>query len=234
MKNWITLAIIGMALHTTAQTNNIAHFSVWKPKAGQEQNFEQGYKKHLQWHASNEDAWSWYGWYIISGPRVDYFIDASFQHAWSDFDKPVNPAGDAADNALHTEPFGDFKGSFKVKYLPSLSIADAQSLQSNFLRYITLTVTDGEQAKSCLEKLKASYQAKGLKHFLVYEMIDGGQLDQFLLLIGYNNFEAFGQTDNIREELSNIERQLKTKVFTGIHSENLRYKADMSLFPSTP
>jgi len=234
MKNWITLAIIAMAMHSTAQTNNIAHFSVWKLKPGQEQNFEQGYKKHLQWHALNKDTWNWYGWYIISGPRVDYFIDATFQHAWNDFDKPVNPAGDAADNTLHTEPFGDFKGSFKVKYLPSLSIADIQSLQSNFLRYITLTVTNGEQAKTCLEKLKAVYQAKGLKHFLVYEMVDGGPLNQLILLIGYNNLEAFGQTDNIREELSNIESQLKSKVFTEIYSENLRYKVDMSLFPSTP
>ncbi|WP_162915392.1 hypothetical protein [Paraflavitalea soli] len=232
MKNWITIALICMTMHTTAQNNNIAHFSVWKPKHGQEHNFEQGYKQHLQWHAANKDRWNWYGWYVISGPRVDYFIDATFQHAWSDFDRPVNPAGDAADNALHTEPFGDFKGSFKVKYLPALSIADTQSLQSNFLRYITLTTTDMTQAKSCLAKLKNLYQTKGLKHFLLYEMVDGGQLNQLLLLIGCHNFEAFGQTDNIREELSNIENQLQRKVFTEIQAENLRYKADMSLFPS--
>lgn len=189
--------------------------------------------QHLQWHALNKDTWSWYGWYVISGPRADYFIDATFHHAWSDFDKPVNPAGDAADNAFHTEPFGDFMGSLKVKYLPQLSLADTNSLQSNFLRYITLTVTDLAQAKACIGKLKALYQAKGQQHFLVYEMVDGGSLDQLLLLIGYPNFAAFGRTDNIREELANIESQSKLKVFTEINAENLRYKADMSLFPAT-
>jgi hypothetical protein len=233
MKRLLSIGFLFAVGSVAAQTNTIAHFSVWQPKWGQDQNFEEGYKKHLQWHAANKDTWSWYGWYVISGPRVGYFIDATFDHAWSDFDKPVNSAGDHADNALHTEPFGDFKFSYKVKYLPQLSIANGTSLQSPLLRYINLTVTNDEQAKACIEKLRASYQSKGVQNFLVYEMMDGGSLNQLMVLIGYNNFDAFGKTDNIGEELSGIESLLKVKVFTAISSESWRYQAGMSLFPPT-
>jgi hypothetical protein len=231
MKKLITVLLLFSVVLVSAQTNTIAHFSVWKPKSGYEQNFENGYKKHLQWHSGSGDKWSWYGWYIISGPRAGYFVDATFNHSWADFDKPVDPVGDAADNILHTEPFGDFLFGFKVKYLPQLSIADGKGLQSNFLRLITLTVTDVEQGKGCIEKLKAVYQARGLKSFLLYELVDGGNLNRLLLLIGYSNFEEFGKTETIHEELSKIENSLKVKLFTEIISENLKYKPDMSLFP---
>ncbi|WP_315822660.1 hypothetical protein [Paraflavitalea speifideaquila] len=233
MRKLLTIGLLLVVASTAAQTNTIAHFSVWHPKPGQGEQFEKGYKKHLQWHAANKDTWSWYGWYVILGPRVGYFIDATFDHSWSDFDKPVNPAGDHADNALHTEPFGNFKLSYKVKFLPQLSIANATSLQSTFLRYITLTVTDIEQAKLCIEKLKTNYQTKGVQNFLVYEMADGGSLNQLLVLIGYNNIEAFGKMDNIREELSRIENLQQVKVFTEVVSETWRYQAAMSLFPSS-
>ena len=103
----------------TAQENNLAQFAIWKPKAGNEQLFATGYKQHLVWHKTNNDTWDWYGWYIISGPNWGMFVDATFNHNWNDFDNPVNPAGDKADNALHVHPFGDVLSVFKVSLVRS-------------------------------------------------------------------------------------------------------------------
>jgi hypothetical protein len=103
--------------------NNVAHFSFWKPKPGQANNFENGYKQHLKWHRENGDKWSWYGWYVISGTRDEQFVDATFNHTWSDFDNSVKPSEDGADNNLHTYPFGDVEIGYKMINLTSLSIS---------------------------------------------------------------------------------------------------------------
>ncbi len=76
----------------------------------------------------NNDPWDWYGWYVISGERSGHFIDATFGHSWSDFDNPVNPAGDGADNDLHTEPFGNFIMGYKL----SLSSRTKHNRQHRF------------------------------------------------------------------------------------------------------
>jgi hypothetical protein len=225
----VALFIPGM-LH--AQGHTVAHFSVWKPQAGQTQDFDNGYKQHLRWHQLNKDTWSWYGWYVLSGPRNGLFIDATFNHAWSDFDHPVNPAGDAADNALHTEPFASFLGGYKMVFLPRLSTGGEELLQSKFLRIITLMVTDIEAGKALLEKWKE--QAAPPSPFQVYKMADGGNLNQLQLLFGYSSFEALGTAENLAETLMTVQAGTKNKVIDSITAETLVFKPDMSLLANRP
>src|SRR5687767_11966933 len=130
----LTVLFSFAALLAHGQQNNIAHVSIWLPKAGNELNFENGYKQHLKWHAVNNDRWDWYGWYVISGDRTGHFIDATFGHPWSDFDHSVNPAGDGADNDLHTVPFGHFIRGYKLAFMPELSTTDSLVLKAKFLR----------------------------------------------------------------------------------------------------
>lgn len=213
-----------------AQDGQVAHFSFWKPKPGHEINFENGYKQHLNWHKANGDRWAWYGWYIISGPRDGQFVDATFNHAWGDFGKPVKPAEDGADNQLHTYPFGDFIARSKWVYLPNLSMADSNSLQSKYLRLVSIQVTDLVLGKKVMEKLKSNYQSAGTGPFMTFKLVDGGDCNQLFLLIGLNSFSAYSQFENLQEELSGIETAMKIKTITSITSETLVYRADMSLF----
>lgn len=229
-------AFIGTLLllygNVMAQENQVAHFSFWKPRAGLEKNFENGYKQHLQWHKANSDTWAWYGWYIISGTRAGLFVDATFNHAWSDFDKPVKPAEDDADNRLHTYPFGDFIGGAKMVYLPAMSISDSNSLKSKFLRLVMINVTDLVAGKKLIEKLKTTYQAAGIRSFMTFKLVDGGDCNQLCLLIGLNSFAEYGRFENLSEELSSIEQAMKIKAIHSMTSETLVYRADMSLFPN--
>ena len=211
--------------------NNIAHFTIWKPTPGKESNFEAGYKKHLQWHTDNGDKWNWLGWYVILGPRVGWFIDASFNHTWADFDKPVKPAEDRHDSRLHVSPFGDYQYNYKVAFLPALSISDTGSLKSKYLRMLTLQVTSMDTAIKVIDKLRAVYQGKGSKCFLTYKMADGGQLNQFHLFIGFNSYEDYGKSENILEEISQAESSLKVKTVSSVVSETWMYLPAMSWFP---
>jgi hypothetical protein len=208
---------------------NIAHFSFWKPKPGMEKDFENGYKKHLEWHKANNDPWEWYGWYVISGPRDGWFVDATLNHAWADFDQSVKPADDNADNQLHTYPYGDFQKGCKLLQIPSLSIANGNSLKTKLLRLVTLSVTNTGAAKQVLAKLKGIYQQKQAGDFLTFQLVDGGDLNQFVILIGLNSFADYGKVDHIQDDLDTIQTSLKIKAVSLLSSETLLYKADMSL-----
>ena len=209
--------------------NNVALFSFWKPKPGDEKNFENGYKQHLKWHKDNADKWNWCGWYFAFGSRDDQFLDATFNHSWGDFDKSVKPAEDGADNSIHTYPFADYQMGYRMINLPDLSISDSNSLKSKLLRLVTITVTNIDSGKAVLEKLKAIYKAKGMKTFMAFKMVDGGNLNQFIILIGLSGTEEFSKVENLQEELTSIEALLKIKTITMLTSETLVFRADMSL-----
>jgi len=226
------LLFTGTAL---AQDHGIAAFSIWRPKAGMEQRFEAGYKQHLQWHQRNGDKWDWYGWYIISGKNFGQFVDATFDHAWNDFDHPVNPAGDGADNNLHTDPFGDYLTAFKVTRMEEASSTDTIGLRSKFTRLITIKFTDPDAARKILIQLKEKRATKGsTKNFQCFRVVDGDNLCQRLIMIGLPDLSSFERTENIEEDLAEIERLVKPGAIREIISEMLLYRGDMSLFAELP
>ncbi|SFD22585.1 hypothetical protein SAMN05518672_1011134 [Chitinophaga sp. CF118] len=209
---------------------HIAQFAVWKPKPGLEKKFENGYKQHLLWHKNSGDTWNWYGWYVVSGPQDGCFIDATFGHKWEDFDKPVSPAEDGADNELHTVPFGDFLWRYKVEKLPHLSTPDSSVLNAKLLRLISLSVSELPAALKLMEKLK-DREMDSILGFQIYKMVDGGDLNQLIILIGCNSFKEFGKTAHFQEEIAALEIASEVKVINSIRSETLLYKPEMSLLP---
>lgn len=226
----LTLLLLFFSTRLTAQ--HVAQFVAWKPKAGAEQQFEKGYRQHLLWHKANRDPWSWYGWFIISGPRNGQFIDATIDHAWSDFDHPVQPAGDRADNELHVFPYGELQTVIKATRLPALCTGDAGSLRLKFVRMITLQVTDINTGIRLIGELKQNWPAAvPLKDLLVYKIIDGGNINQLVLFWGFNSLEAYGSSELLQEALSAAETALKVRAVEALTSETLVYRADMSLFP---
>ncbi len=59
--------------------------------------FEEGYRRHLQWHASHNDQLVWYAWTIDSGPRKGDFADGTFGATFAGLDGRPDPHGDGAD-----------------------------------------------------------------------------------------------------------------------------------------
>ena len=94
------------------ESGNVARVLIWQLKPGMTRDFEEGYKRHLDWHRRHNDTWAWHGWMIASGERDGYFMDASFQHRWTDFDSPVVPsAEDSADNDLNVATYADVRSA---------------------------------------------------------------------------------------------------------------------------
>ncbi len=60
------------------------HFVTVNP--GQALEFEAAYKGHLEFHARNNDNWSWHTWQVVNGKDFGQYIVRTGNHSWSDFD----------------------------------------------------------------------------------------------------------------------------------------------------
>lgn len=216
-----------------AQDNRIAQFSIWQPKEAQAAAFQRGFQQHIKWRKAAGDVWEWHGWYFASGPRIGHFIEATFNHAWSDFDSPVDPVEEAVDKQQNVYPFGDVRSAFKAFYLKDQSIATSASLRSKMIRMVTINVTDMPSAIKIIDRYKNSFRSNSdVSTLMAFKVIDGGNANQLILLIGANSWEQYGKTENIQDQLANIENSLKLKsTIERVTSETLVFQQDMSLVP---
>ena len=226
MKTLTALMLLLLPLIGSAQSRNLAQFVTWQPKPGMEKQFEEGYKKHLEWHRDHGDTWNWYGWFFLSGPRAGQFMDATIDHAWGDFDSPVDPAGDRADNQINTVPYADFQQASKLNAIPHLSSPGKDGLKSKYLKMITMDVVDDYSANFRIQRLKNRYSNRNeLKFFVTYKTVDGGRLNNWYILIGADSWADLEQTADAGERL------IDSAVFKSVLSETLIFRADMSRFP---
>lgn len=233
MKRIILLVALfsGTAL---AQDNRIAQFTMWQAKETQAAAFQRGYLQHLKWRKAAGDPWEWYGWYITSGPRIGWFIEATFNHAWSDFDgRPVDPSEENVNLIQSVLPHADIRSTFKAYFLKDQSIANSGSLRSKMIRMVTIRVTDMPAAIRVIDRYKNSFRSNSdVTTLMAYKVIDGGNANQLILLIGANSWEQYGKTENILDQMNNIENSLKLKTIDGITSETLAFSLEMSLSDS--
>lgn len=227
MKTIILLTLLLPAM-VHAQSRSLAQFVTWKPKAGMQQQFEEGYKKHLEWHKDAGDTWNWYGWFFISGERTGQFMDATIDHAWGDFDKPVDAAGDRADNEKNTMPYADLTGSYKLDAISNLSHFGQYGLRAKYMKLICLQVIDAYGATFRVRNIKNWYaDKKGIQYFVTYKTFDGGRMDHWYILIGADSWADFEAAAEVGEKLLR-----DSGVFKSVTSETLLYRHDLSRFPS--
>lgn len=230
----IILIVILLSGSVLAQDNRIAQFTVWQPKETQAASFQRGYLQHLKWRKTAGDPWEWHGWYITSGPRIGWFIEATFNHAWSDFDgRPVDPNEENVSLNQTVLPFADIRSTFKAYFLKDQSIVNSGSLRSKMIRMVTLRVTDLPAAIRVVDRYKNSFRSNSdVTTLMAYKVVDGGNANQLILLIGSNSWEQYGKTENILDHLNNIETSMKVKTIDGVTSETLVFSLEMSLSDS--
>jgi hypothetical protein len=85
----LSLAVLylaaGVAFAQSAP-DKICEVHINKVKPGMAAEYEQGRAKHMAWHKSQNDAWSWDTWEITTGPETGAYLISSCGHPWKDFD----------------------------------------------------------------------------------------------------------------------------------------------------
>lgn len=235
----LILFILGITMKIDAQDHdsNLARFTVLIPKDGMQRQFEDGYKRHLQWHIDNGDTWNWYGWTIASGKRLGYFVDATFGRSWADFDKPVNPAKDSADLDINVRPFAKAYTQFVCAFLPEFSRGTNADLSAALPQIISFKINPGQEL--AFEKFLAGFHKEWQKNepeqnYLWYRIEDGEDVPQYLLFLPHWNFTEKRKTENFLAKLWKQNPSLQSVFQTSvaeISGETMRYRADMTYIP---
>jgi hypothetical protein len=226
-------------------TGLAARIVVIKPKEGMQKQFEEGYKRHLEWHRRNKDSWVWYGWQIIAGSRLGYFMDGTFGHRWENFDAAVSPAEDAADNALNVAPYGDFLSLGHYILRPDISRGklledQAPSAFLELLHYRVHPGREGDFEEVMLKVHEAVGKSQPSRRYTWYQLINGGEQSTYILFVPHNKLSELQSsqksltgllTESYPPQEAKRLLELLRAATRDAHSETLRYRADLSYFP---
>jgi len=219
-------------------TDTVFVFFEYKIKDGMDDAFNAGYERDLEWHKSQKDNWSWVGWYVSNGERRDRFIDATPNHAWSDFDNwKVNGSLNAKLNKIHWAPYVENPtGGYKI-ILPSFSNSTANWFKSRSLQVHTIKIEISKE-KVFLDFLRdfkvfLKTYLKGT-HFVWMKTASGGSTNEYQLFICLKKreqMEFVSKIFNATEMPNEVWKNYTTSVTSNI-SEMWGYEPTMSLYPN--
>ncbi len=222
-------AILGAALftmvsslsHAQSAPGQFARIVILKPKPGQASEFSAGYKRHLGWHKSNNDPWTWHGWTFVLGERTGQFMDGTFGHALTNFDHAVNPAADSADNDVNVSPYADFVSHGIYERLEAASSGALLPDASPFLALSTFTVRPGHEPtfEAAIARLA---KRPGGQRVSWYKLKVGGPLSQYLLMRPVQTFSGGAALPEIELPVGLVEHA---------QSELLRHQPALSYAP---
>jgi hypothetical protein len=218
------------------------HFNRIKP--GMTQQYEAGRKKHMAWHKSQNDAWSWYVWEVLTGDGTGSYVVGTFQHNWKDLDaREKFNAGDTLDaNASMGASLASEAMSYYV-YRADLSLAPEAATPAPLIS-VTHFMVNQEGVNDFVEAVKkigdaikkTNYPLAGPSRW--YQLVNGGETPHFVLVGDRANWAAFQpptmkSLDTMVEEAYGKEAGdaiLATlrKAVRSTYTETLQYRPDLS------
>lgn len=244
------LSAILLSLTLAAQTTpskNVAQIFVNQIKPGTQQSYEQGRKRHMNWHRGQNDTWAWYVWQTATGEDTGSYLVGSFDHEWKDFDGRAK--FEAADNTDAAAQMGAYEVASPMMFYAR---RDDLSLTTGPLNYTAPLVSvthfmlqpDGTTAFTDAVKQvgdgirKTNYPAKP-SHW--YQLMNGGPGPHFVLVSERQSWADFQPLDKTLEAMMTeaygadqgaaILSSLR-KAIRSTRTEALQYRPDLSYVPA--
>ena len=233
IRSLLTITALLLPLAAVAQEDaNVARMVVWQTKPGMARDFEEGYKRHLDWHRKNNDTWTWRGWTIVSGEHFGYFVDGTFFHTWKELDTPVSPAADSADNGVNVMPYAEIRSAAFYEAVPALTNLSSQQLAAPLLTFGYFDIQPGRAAE--FESLMKDAVASVSDHTSRYALlrpVDG--VTAYLLLLPAGNQQELGvQSALLQSLLRSVTQHAKQEsIVTRYRTETASYRSELSNAP---
>jgi len=249
----IVAALLTLSAAAVAQMQGgpVTRVYVNRVKSGMEQQYEAGRKKHMAWHRSQNDTWSWYVYQVLTGENTGSYVVVTPGHNWKDFDgRDQFEKADAADAAAN---LGPSQASSTLSYyvnLPNLARpapGEASAAAQAPAPYVTVLsfrlspegVPDFIAAvKKITEGMtKTNYP---YLHSEWFSLANGGQGPEFVLVSDRRTFadmqppektldammqEAFG------DEGAAVMKSVRNS-YRSTYTELLQYRPDLSYVPA--
>lgn len=226
-------------------TPTVGHIYITAPKAGMEQQYEAGRKKHMDWHKRQNDTWGWNTWQVLTGDHAGMYVTGTLSHRWKDFDEYGKlETADTADAVANMGAYSASTVNFFVGFLADVSRppeGSGPSPMSELIHFQLKQGKDGEFRHAIKRIHEAIGKTSWPAHYLWYELLDGGEHPAYTLVLPMKTWadmapldppfpvmleKAFG-----REDAAAILKELDGSIH-GQRSEIVRYRADLSYVPA--
>lgn len=240
----VFFAVAAVLPITAQQTGRVAEIHINRVNPGMAARYEAGRKKHMAWHKSQNDPWSWYVWEVLTGEGTGSYVVGTFQHQWKDFDTrdKFNQA-DKADAQTNMGPY--LAGDHMSYYLYRADLSSGPEVFPPAAKLLSVTHfmlhADGvndflDGAKKIREAMtKTNYPQQGATHW--YQLANGGEAPHFVLVgerAGWANFELPEKPfDAMMEEAYGKEQgaailATTRRAIRSVYTEAVQYRPDLS------
>ena len=226
--------------------NNVCRVYFFKPKPGADAQYEAGRKKHMQFHRTQKDTFTWGTWLIQTGENTGTYVTSTCGHAWKDFDEWEKRMGkaDTADSNINLVPnAGATWDGFYVERA-DLSLAPPNRPPAAMTAVTIYVLKPGAAPDfiGAVTKINAALQKSSdiPKNSTWLQLINGGEGPSFVLLSDRNSYadmapgpksiidavtDAYGQetSDQIFKTIRNSTAHVSTEL--------AEYRADLSYVP---
>jgi hypothetical protein len=243
-----TVCLALLALPAAAEemgAGAIGRVSVWGVRQGMGKQFEQGLKKHNDFHKRHNDNWVFGTWQILSGENTGRYYRGTFDHQWSDFDaeEKLGPEDDA-DAAVNLDPYmepGATSYYAKLKDMSRPWEGTGPSPMSTLI-WFEVKIDQEDEFMLLMHRVhEAILKTSWPVHYTWYRLVNGGEEPAFVLALPRKNFadmappsmsfDAMLEQALGREEARSVSSRLNSTL-RGTHSELIRYRPDLSYEPA--
>jgi hypothetical protein len=193
--------ICSLALPAQAADGAAAHFFVYRPAPEATAKFEQGYRRHLDWHRAHHDALAWYAWTIEDGERDGYFVDASVGEPFAAFDHRVDVQQDGEDFRANVAPYVTPMGRPTYTLLRELSSGTpledrkpSATVQVTHFRLRPGSEPRFEQAMQAVHRRLATLPGAPVHTW--YRLVTGGEQPQYMLMVARDGWASYDRFEH--------------------------------------
>ena len=200
MKFRIRFSVVGILFTVAAiaalaqeKTVNIGQVFAMVPKPGMTKQFEDGRKRHMEFHRKNNDTWSWLTFQIMTGDATGTYLSTTFGHTWKDFDTWEDKLGmaDSADSETNLMPYLAATTESIWMVMPDASNQVPTAPTSKMLEVEHFMLKPGSEAdfEYSIDKVNDAIKKSGWPgHATWYELMNGGEGPHYVLAIPHDNW----------------------------------------------
>ena len=196
---WVA-AMVGIAQAEVASVGRVVFLTA---KPGMKSQLEEGIKRQMDWRRDQKDDWRWVVWEYVSGEEWGRYAIATFGHRWEDFDRAkvtpwVEEVNQGALPALSsTTPLVQY-----FEHLDEVSGEGGRGEPPAWVELVSFQLHYGKSVQffSALRKFQeALSKAEWPSRYEWLELLTGGEIPLFLLVLPRANWAAFETREEVFE-----------------------------------
>lgn len=232
-----------------AQDNdvNVGWVHAFTVKPGMTKQFEDGRKRHMEWHRKQNDSWSWQLWEVATGEATGSYYSITFGHSWKDLDAWEAKLGDAdtADSNTNMMPYLGGEAASIWMVLKDPSHPSSMSAPPKMAEVNHFLLKPGTEAdfNDAIKKINdAIVKSDWPAHYTWYSLQDGGEGPHYVLVLEMSGWAdlaeptpSFGAM--LEKALGKHDADAITHSFDHTiqreWTETIRYRPDLSYVPAS-